>query len=1187
MNKTVASRIPGFFLGLLMAVWLAGCGSGSSDTEPPPPPVTGTVTGLAVSATTGAPLAGVAVSSGTASTTTGADGTFNLTAVTPGAAVVSFSATDHARSHANATVAAGQTASVSVRLTPIGTRQTTTAAAGATVSVPGTPAQVSLPAAGIVDRNGAAFAGTMTVELTPINPALDPGNMPGDMTTRLGDGTVQPIESFGALAVNLQDGSGNKLNLAAGTTATVRIPLATRSAAPPATVPLFYFNETTGLWVQEGTATLQGTAPNQYYEGTVTHFTTWNADQVANTIRVTGCVQEANAVRVAGALVRADGVDYSGVASAVSDASGNFIVSMRRGSKASVSAAFESRYTNTVTAGPSEGNISLANCLALGNGTPVFVVQPVSQSITEGGYVVLQAFARGQAPIRYQWQRDGVNVALATTSVLLLDPVRNADNGAVYRAVASNGAGSTPSDAATITVASLPPAFAVQPTAQAVVAGTSATFTVQMLPQGAPLQYQWLRNGQVIDGAIAASYTLAAAQLTDSGASFSVRVTNSVAQVVSTPVLLTVTAAPVAPGITQAPANASVAAGQSAQFSVVASGSAPLSYQWRRGGTDIEGARSAIYTLTTTALTDSGAVFSVVVTNSAGSITSAGATLTVTPPSSNAGYYLVAEAGARASGSIVYANGAQSLNTPALVAVNADNPAAGAVTIEVAGAATPVFATAFEATLQGDQVSGLRTRFSFYFRNSRLYRLDHRSSAGAPVPQVVSSLTTADVCGEGGFPFTPNSIGSLEDAQDPTHSWVIVRGPGADNQCNTPDDNYRAARADMSSTTAPITLAGRPVEQIHGTNGALIGAIVVEGQLLRRVDATLGNAVTLRTLITTNFGFQGGVFGTSLPGTWLFVDDAGLYAYRLDGTSPTPQLLATRTEAERLGSVHFASQGSTAFAVLSTALSIGSGSRILSIGENLTVTDLGVGPSAQFSVGVTPTRLIFMSDTGLTSMPRAGGAITTLANSTQLDRISQFFVAGENIYYSRFAFDQTFGQIRRVGIIGSDGSNAQTLDAATVIGATMAATVNISSINDEGVFALLIAQGLTSDGQFAGSTLRSIDGATRATLVTYGTVPATPSPSMLFPAVSLLQYGQPGLLSLFSVSNELGGNDLLYFDSDSVGLTRVTNSIAVPTGGKMRPLMNSTPTRSLKAPSGLLRRLAPAPAAGSWAGRER
>jgi glucose/arabinose dehydrogenase len=85
-----------------------------------------------------------------------------------------------------------------------------------------------------------------------------------------------------------------------------------------------------------------------------------------------------------------------------------------------------------------------------------------------------------------------------------------------------------------------------------------------------------------------------------------------------------------APAITTQPAPETVAAGQPATFSVTASGTPPLSYQWQRNGTNIPGATSASYTLPAVQASDSGAQFAVVVTNAGGSVTSSPATLTVT-----------------------------------------------------------------------------------------------------------------------------------------------------------------------------------------------------------------------------------------------------------------------------------------------------------------------------------------------------------------------------------------------------------------------------------------------------------------------------------------------------------------------------------------------------------------------------
>jgi len=84
-----------------------------------------------------------------------------------------------------------------------------------------------------------------------------------------------------------------------------------------------------------------------------------------------------------------------------------------------------------------------------------------------------------------------------------------------------------------------------------------------------------------------------------------------------------------APSITAEPASRTVIAGQTASFSVTASGTSPLSYQWRMNGTAISGATSPTYTTGATTTSENAAQFTVVVSNSAGSATSNAAVLTV------------------------------------------------------------------------------------------------------------------------------------------------------------------------------------------------------------------------------------------------------------------------------------------------------------------------------------------------------------------------------------------------------------------------------------------------------------------------------------------------------------------------------------------------------------------------------
>ena len=101
------------------------------------------------------------------------------------------------------------------------------------------------------------------------------------------------------------------------------------------------------------------------------------------------------------------------------------------------------------------------------------------------------------------------------------------------------------------------------------------------------MSYQWRKNGSNIPGATHASYTTPATTAADNGSLFSVVVSNGGGSVVSNNATLTVR---LPPSMTTQPANATVRAGRKAKFNVTATGATPLSYQWRKNGTNITGA---------------------------------------------------------------------------------------------------------------------------------------------------------------------------------------------------------------------------------------------------------------------------------------------------------------------------------------------------------------------------------------------------------------------------------------------------------------------------------------------------------------------------------------------------------------------------------------------------------------------
>jgi Immunoglobulin domain len=160
---------------------------------------------------------------------------------------------------------------------------------------------------------------------------------------------------------------------------------------------------------------------------------------------------------------------------------------------------------------------------------------------------------------------------------------------------------------------------------QTVIAGQPATFTAAATGTG-PFTYQWFVNGVAINGATSNSYTIAATVSSDNGAVYTVAVSNAAGTVMSPPYILTVNTPPV---ITTQPANQTVLAGQPATFAVTATGTAPFSYQWYQGGAAIAGAVSSSYTTPASVVASSGSDFTVTITNVAGTVASAGATLTV------------------------------------------------------------------------------------------------------------------------------------------------------------------------------------------------------------------------------------------------------------------------------------------------------------------------------------------------------------------------------------------------------------------------------------------------------------------------------------------------------------------------------------------------------------------------------
>jgi hypothetical protein len=253
---------------------------------------------------------------------------------------------------------------------------------------------------------------------------------------------------------------------------------------------------------------------------------------------------------------------------------------------------------------------------------PAFIVsQPQSQSVPVGQSATFSVTASGIGPIIYQWRFNQGDIQDATNNSYSIASVQLSDAGD-YSVFVTTGCGNVLSSNATLTVG-YPPSILTQPQSQTVLAGQSASFSVGATGD-APLSYQWRFGATDIAGATGTNYSIAGAQPTNAGA-YSVRVSNAIGSTDSSTATLTVN---VPPTITAQPTNLTVLAGSNALFTAAATGTAPLSYQWRHNGTNLPGATDTTLALTNVQSSAAGS-YSVIVTNAVGVTNSGSAQLDV------------------------------------------------------------------------------------------------------------------------------------------------------------------------------------------------------------------------------------------------------------------------------------------------------------------------------------------------------------------------------------------------------------------------------------------------------------------------------------------------------------------------------------------------------------------------------
>ncbi len=262
--------ISGLFISLVN-----GCSSGPTTPGQLGATQTTTIYGRVVDET-GAAVIGVSVAAGTMTAVTDTKGLFvikNATVPQGRAVVIAKKSGYFNAAHAEVPQSNGTTR-IDLSMMTDGTTGSVSATNGGTVNVAG-GASIAFAGGSFTDASGSSYSGIVNVAAR----YLDPKNetffdyFSGDDIAQTASGKTASLTSSGVLRVELHGSTGQVLKLDASKPATLSYPKPIDPKAP-AIMPLWYFDESLGMWKEEGKATLN----NGFYTGTVSHFTDWNLD---------------------------------------------------------------------------------------------------------------------------------------------------------------------------------------------------------------------------------------------------------------------------------------------------------------------------------------------------------------------------------------------------------------------------------------------------------------------------------------------------------------------------------------------------------------------------------------------------------------------------------------------------------------------------------------------------------------------------------------------------------------------------------------------------------------------------------------------------------------------------------------------------------------------------------------------
>jgi hypothetical protein len=271
-----------FGLATLLLLSVSSCKK-ENEQENTNPPVTpgNTNTTLVigrVTSSSGVPVAGVQLTAGTKAGTSNSDGTFAIADVSSGERVF-VSASKAGFFTGSKGVISENNAVTKIEIVLI--ENTPNFVANAAISnsllLPD-GSGIEFSPNSVQNSNGTLVSGNINVSIVHLSPSDPDFELKAPGGDFIGINTAseeRQLYSYGMLMVEMTDNTGNQLELVPGNTSVVRMKVpADQLVTAPTTIPLWHFDETTGKWLEEGTATLQGDT----YIGEVSHFSSWNCD---------------------------------------------------------------------------------------------------------------------------------------------------------------------------------------------------------------------------------------------------------------------------------------------------------------------------------------------------------------------------------------------------------------------------------------------------------------------------------------------------------------------------------------------------------------------------------------------------------------------------------------------------------------------------------------------------------------------------------------------------------------------------------------------------------------------------------------------------------------------------------------------------------------------------------------------